>query len=139
MSHTLEIFCHFNGNTHCKYYYHSEHYYLPSLKWLLMLLINCWLISLNDIKQIYTASFVYKNYKNSICTKEILNYSEFLFVDGFHDVIKPADQQSHPLPQQTSNFLISHKTKWLVQQCHPLSVENHCKILKLLSSGVEQV
>lgn len=24
MSHTLEIFCHFNGNTHCKYYYHSE-------------------------------------------------------------------------------------------------------------------
>lgn len=98
-----------------------------------MLPINCWLISLNDIKQRYTASFVYKNYKNSICTKEILNYSEFLFVDGFHDVIKPADQQSHPLPQQTSNFLISHKTKWLAQQCHPLSVENHCKILKLIT------
>lgn len=46
-----------------------------------MLPIDCWLISLNDIKCIYTASFMYKNYKRN------LNYSDFLFVDGFHDGI----------------------------------------------------
>lgn len=46
-----------------------------------MLFIDCWLISLNDIKCIYIVFFMYKNYKRN------LNYLDFLFVDGFYDGI----------------------------------------------------
>lgn len=68
-----------------------------------MLPINCWLISLIDIKCIYTASFMYKNYKRK---SELFRFLICRWISRWYIAGWPAK----PSPS-TTNFKISDFTQ----------------------------